>query len=105
MNIEEKEIKVEQFKKVLLGMDYPIKILSTDNSIDLTNNIESLKSIKKIETDNNKNNLLEEDINFAENIFSQNFIFNREFYIIIGNEINDEKLLKQKINDIVFRIK
>lgn len=104
MNIEEKEIKVEQFKKVLLGMDYPIKILSIDNPIDLTNNIDALKSIKKSEIDNNKNNLLEEDINFAENIFSQNFIFNREFYIIIGNQIDDEKLLKQNINDIVLEL-
>ncbi|MDD3453535.1 MAG: ATP-binding protein [Bacilli bacterium] len=104
MNIEEKEVKVEQFKKVLLGMDYPIKILSIDNPIDLTNNIESLKSLSKQESDINKSILIEEDINFAENIFSQNFIFNREFYIIIANETNDEKLLKQKINDIVLEL-
>jgi energy-coupling factor transporter ATP-binding protein EcfA2 len=104
MKIEEKEIKVEQFKKVLLGMDYPIKILSIDNLIDLTSNIESLKSLSKQELDINKKELLEEDINFAENIFSQNFIYNREFYIIIANETNDEKLLKQKVNDIVLEL-
>ncbi len=101
---EEKTAKVEQFKKVLLSMDYPIKILSIDNPIDLSNNIESLKSNIKLEKDINKKQLLDEDINFVEDVFNRNFIFNRDFYIIIGSTVEEEILLKQKINDIILEL-
>ncbi|MDD4623786.1 MAG: ATP-binding protein [Bacilli bacterium] len=101
---EEQAIKIEQFKKVLLGMDYPVKILSIDKPIDLSNNIESLKSLMKLESNKIKKELLNEDINFAEKISNENFVFNRDFYIVIGNDNNNELMLKQKINDVILNL-
>lgn len=57
---DEQTIKIDQFRKVLLGMDYPIKILSIDKPIDLKNNLEALNTILKTEANIAKSNLLKE---------------------------------------------
>ena len=101
---EEQTIKIDQFRKVLLGMDYQIKILSIDKPIDLTSNLETLNTILKAETNIAKSNLLKEDIEFAENISNQNFIYNRDFYIVINEPNNNEVMLRQKINDIIVNL-
>lgn len=98
---DEQIIKIDQFRKVLLGMDYPIKILSIDKPIDLTDNLETLNTIAKTETNIAKSNLLKDDIEFAENISNQNFIYNRDFYIVINEPNKNEVMLRQKINDII----
>ena len=67
---EEKDTKVQEFFRCLNSIEYPIKIFSIDNPINLTHNLEILN--KKLVNNTNvyKQKVLEEDyqdINLIEN--------------------------------------
>lgn len=96
--------KIEQFKKVLLGIDYPIKIYSIDKKLDLNENINELNLIVENEKVESKKRLLKEDINFYQNLNENNFIFNREFYIVFGETNLNENLLKQRTGDLIHKL-
>lgn len=98
---EEKRIKVNQLKKVLNAIDYPFKIFCIDKPADLSNNLNILSS--KIKTEKNifKKNILEEDYRYIQSLNNTKSIVNREFFLIIQEDSEHEKLLKQKINDLI----
>lgn len=98
---EEQKIKVSELKKVLNSVDYPIKIFSIDKPINLDNNLNILGSKIKSETNKNKIKLLEEDYQFVNELNNKKWVVNREFYLILEEDINNEGLLKQKINDLI----
>ena len=60
---EEQNSKIFQFRKVLLSLEYPFKILALDKPISLSDHIENLLLLSKNTDDENKRKLLEEDIN------------------------------------------
>ncbi len=98
---EEQISKIEQFKKILLSMNYKYQILSMDSKIDLNDNINELKT--KLNNENNvyKQKLLQEDVHYMEMINNTNNIKNRNFYIFITD--NNEKILKEKLSDLVIK--
>ena len=98
---EEQRIKVTELKKVLNSIDYSIKIFSIDKPINLEDNLNILGAKIKSETNKNKIRLLNEDYNFVNELNNKKWVVNREFYLIIEEDIANENLLKQKINDLV----
>ena len=98
---EEQKVKVIELKKVLNSIDYPIKIFSIDKPINLDNNLNILGSKIKSETNKNKIRLLQEDYDFVNDLNNKKWVVNREFYLIIEETIDNEQLLKQKINDLI----
>lgn len=101
---EEQDSKIFQFRKVLLSMEYPFKILALDKPISLTDHIGNLVYLAKNTDDEIKQKLLDEDINYADNIMSRNLVNNREFYLLIEESKDNIKLLKSKINDLVSQL-
>ena len=98
---EEQRIKVTELKKVLNSIDYSIKIFSIDKPLNLDDNLNILGAKIKSETNKNKIRLLNEDYNFVNELNNKKWVVNREFYLIIEEDIANENLLKQKINDLV----
>ena len=96
---EEQKIKVSQLKKVLNSIDYPIKIFSIDKPINLEGNLNTLGSKIKAEKNKHKQKLLEEDYEYIQFLNNQKSVVNREFYLIIEESSDNEKLLK---NDCLF---
>lgn len=101
---EEQTSKIFQFRKVLLSLEYPFKILALDKPVSLSEHIENLLYLSSCTDDIYKRKLLEEDIKYADNIMSKNLVNNREFYLIIDEDKDNVKLLKSKINDIVSQL-
>lgn len=98
---EEQQIKVSQLKKVLNSIDYRVKIFCIDKPINLDENLNILGSKIKQTENKHKLKLLEEDYDFISGLNNQKSVVNREFYLIIEEDANNEQLLKQKINDLI----
>ena len=98
---EEQKLKVSQLKKVLNSIDYPIKIFSIDKPVDLSDNSNTLGSKIKSERNKYKEKLLKEDYEYINFLSKQNSVVNRDFYLILEENNNNEKLLKQKVNDLI----
>ncbi|MCX6823594.1 MAG: hypothetical protein NT085_00500 [candidate division SR1 bacterium] len=83
-NGEEQQIVLEQYKKFLNGLEYPIQILVRNTFLDLSNYLTYIDgNIKNIE-----NPVLKQQgeayYRFLQNIdMQQGLIFNKEFYIIV----------------------
>lgn len=101
---EEQNSKIFQFRKVLLSLEYPFKIIALDKPISLSDHIENLVYLSKNTDDEKKKQLLDEDIQYADNIMNKNIVNNREFYLLIDEDKDNVKLLKSKINDIVSQL-
>lgn len=101
---EEQISKILQFRKVLLSIEYPFKILALDKPINLNEHIEKLLYLEN-NTDNKiKKELLIEDIDYANNIMNKNLVNNREFYLLIDEDVDNVKLLKSKMNEIITQL-
>lgn len=98
---QEQEIKVSQLKKVLNSIDYPVKIFCIDKPINLDNNLNILGSKIKSEKNKNKQRLLEEDYEFISSLNNRKSVVNREFFMIVEEDVENENLLNQKINDLI----
>lgn len=98
---EEQQTKVSQLKKVLNSIDYKVKLFCIDKPINLENNLNILGSKIKQETNKYKTKLLEEDYDFINSLNNKKSVVNREFYLIIEEDAENETLLSQKINDLV----
>ena len=72
-----------------------------DKPIYLENNLNILGSKIKQETNKYKTKLLEEDYDFINSLNNKKSVVNREFYLIIEEDAENETLLSQKINDLV----
>jgi len=98
---EEQQTKVSQLKKVLNSIDYKIKIFCIDKPINLENNLNILGSKIKQENNKRKLKLLEEDYDFISSLNNKKSVVNREFFLVIEEDADNENLLNQKINDLV----
>ena len=98
---EEQKTKVLELKKVLNAIDFPIKIFSIDKPIMLEDNINILNSKIKNSTNKYKTKILEEDLKYIETLNQKRQVVNRDFYLIVEETIENEKLLKQKLNDLI----
>lgn len=98
---EEQQTKVSQLKKVLNSVDYKIKIFCIDKPINLESNLNILGSKIKQETNKYKLKLLEEDYNFINGLNNKKSVVNREFYLVLEEDAENETLLNQKINDLI----
>jgi len=98
---EEQKIKVFEFKKILNSIDYPIKILSVDRPIQLDENINILNTKIKQETNKAKVKILNEDLDYINTLNTDKEVVNREFYLLVEENSDNEKLLKQKLSDIL----
>lgn len=98
---EEQKTKVSQLKKVLNSVDYPVKIFCIDKPINLDNNLNILGMKIKNCDNKNKQHLLEEDYSFIQGLNNKKSVVNREFYLVVEEEITNETLLTQKINDLI----
>ena len=101
---EEQTSKIFQFRKVLLSLEYPFKILALDKPVSLTDHIENLLYLSKNTDDEIKRQLLDQDISYAEMIMNKNIVNNREFYLLIDEDKDNVKLLKSKLNDIISQL-
>lgn len=98
---EEQQSKVSQLKKVLNSIDYPIKIFCVDKPINLDNNLNILGSKIKQTKNKYKIKLLEEDYDFISSLNNRKSVVNREFYLIVEEDLTNENLLNQKVNDLI----
>ena len=98
---EEQQTKVSQLKKVLNSVDYKVKIFCIDKPINLESNLNILGSKIKQETNKYKLKLLEEDYNFINGLNNKKSVVNREFYLVLEEDAENETLLNQKINDLI----
>ena len=98
---EEQQTKVSQLKKVLNSVDYKVKIFCVDKPINLESNLNILGSKIKQETNKYKLKLLEEDYNFINGLNNKKSVVNREFYLVLEEDAENETLLNQKINDLI----
>lgn len=98
---EEQKIKVLELKKILNSIDYPIKILSVDRPIQLDENINILNTKIKQETNKAKVKILNEDLDYINTLNTDKEVVNREFYLLVEENSDNEKLLKQKLSDIL----
>lgn len=101
---EEQKIKVFEFKKILNSIDYPIKILSVDRPIQLDENINILNTKIKQETNKAKVKILNEDLDYINTLNTDKEVVNREFYLLVEENFDNEKLLKQKLSDILIEL-
>ena len=101
---DEQTSKIFQFRKVLLSLEYPFKILALDKPVSLTDHIENLLYLSKNTDDEIKRQLLDQDISYAEMIMNKNIVNNREFYLLIDEDKDNVKLLKSKLNDIISQL-
>lgn len=101
---EEQKIKVFEFKKILNSIDYPIKILSVDRPIQLDENINILNTKIKQETNKAKVKILNEDLDYINTLNTDKEVVNREFYLLVEENYDNEKLLKQKLSDILIEL-
>lgn len=98
---EEQKVKVAQLKKILNTIDYSIKIFSLDKPVNLDKNLNTLGAKIKAEKNVFKQKLLEEDYTYIQFLNSQKAVVNREFYLIVEETADNEKLLKQKLNGLL----
>lgn len=98
---EEQQTKVSQLKKALNSIDYPIKIFCVDKPINLDNNLNILGSKIKQTKNKYKIRLLEEDYDFISSLNNRKSVVNREFYLIVEEDLANENLLNQKVNDLI----
>lgn len=98
---EEQQAKVSQLKKTLNSIDYPIKIFCVDKPINLDNNLNILGSKIKQTKNKYKIKLLEEDYDFISSLNNRKSVVNREFYLIVEEDLSNENLLNQKVNDLI----
>ena len=98
---EEQQAKVSQLKKALNSIDYPIKIFCVDKPINLDNNLNILGSKIKQTKNKYKIKLLEEDYDFISSLNNRKSVVNREFYLIVEEDLSNENLLNQKVNDLI----
>ena len=101
---EEQKIKVFKFKKILNSIDYPIKILSVDRPIQLDENINILNTKIKQETNKAKVKILNEDLDYINTLNTDKEVVNREFYLLVEENSDNEKILKQKLSDILIEL-
>lgn len=101
---EEQKIKVFEFKKILNSIDYPIKILSVDRPIQLDENINILNTKIKQETNKAKVKILNEDLDYINTLNTDKEVVNREFYLLVEENSDNKKLLKQKLSDILIEL-
>lgn len=101
---EEQKVKVLELKKILNSIDYPIKILSVDRPIQLDENINILNTKIKQETNKAKVKILNEDLDYINTLNTDKEVVNREFYLLVEENSDNEKLLKQKLSDILIEL-
>lgn len=102
-NGDEQQIVLEQYKKFLNGLDFPIQILVRNSYLDLSNYLDYMKeNTSKIENLTLKKQAIEY-VNFLEDIdLKQGLIYTKNFYIIVpfyesekdNTEINKSWLTK-----------
>ncbi len=83
-NYDEQQQTVEQYKRFLNGLDFPIQILVRNNYLELSDYISYMQSNVNVVAHPSLKSQWEAYINFLTNINSQQgLIFVKEFYIII----------------------
>ncbi|MBO5096455.1 MAG: ATP-binding protein [Bacilli bacterium] len=98
---EEQNIKILELKKILNSIDYPIKIFSIDKSINLDENIQTLNTKIKLESNKAKIKILEEDLDYIQSLNNKRDVVNREFYLFVEEDLQNENRLKQKLNELL----
>lgn len=67
----------------------------------MDDNLNLLGTKIKSEVNKSKIKLLKEDYDFVSTLNNKKWVVNREFYLIIEEDKNNENLLKQKLNDLI----
>ncbi len=83
-NSDEQQIVLEQYKKFLNGLEYPIQIIVRNTFLDLSNYLTYMKgNIEEIENPTLKKQG-EAYYKFLQNIdMQQGLIYNKEFYVVV----------------------
>lgn len=97
-NYDEQEIVIEQYKRFLNWLDYPIQIVARSTYLDLTDYIQYMRDkVNKIDNDVLKWQW-REYVNFMDDINSKQWlIYTKEFYIVVPyyNLDNDVSWVKK----------
>ncbi len=90
-NSDEQQIVLEQYKKFLNGLEYPIQILVRNTFLDLGNYLNYIdRNIQEIENPTLKAQG-EAYFRFLQNIdMQQGLIYNKEFYIIVPYYVGEQ---------------
>lgn len=83
-NADEQDVVIQQYKRFLNGLDFPIQILVRSTYLDLTHYLNYMKdNVKNIDNDVLKNHG-DQYISFLDDInLAQGLIYVKEFYIIV----------------------
>lgn len=101
MFIQEQCNKIEEYKSVLNKIDYPIKMISLDKNISLDGQVDYLNNKINMESNKGRKQLLEEDLNYLNSLKHNEILSNKEFYFLVEEDKDNERLLTQKLNDLV----
>ena len=101
-NSDEQQIILEQYKKFLNGLDFPIQILARNSYLDLSNYINYMKdNTSKIDNIILKKQA-NEYVSFLEDIdLQQGLIYTKDFYIIVPyyqSEKDNQEINKGRID-------
>lgn len=98
-NADEQDVVIQQYKRFLNGLDFPIQILVRSTYLDLTHYLNYMKdNVEKIDNDVLKQHG-DQYVSFLDNInLAQGLIYVKEFYIIIPyyDETSDEEKSMKK---------
>ena len=99
----EKEAILNSYKIFLKTCNFNLQILIQSNKKDLSKNISKIKEINK---NKEKENLAEKYIEFIQELNEEKKTNSKNFYILIKEEnIENEKIILQKLNENYFKIK
>lgn len=98
---EEQKVKVLELKKVLNSIDYPVKIFSIDKPVELSDNIRALNQKIRKEDNKTKVKILEDDLEYVKRLNETKKVVNREFYLIVEESIDNEHILKDRLNNLL----
>lgn len=100
MFLQEQFNKIEEYKSVLNKLDYPVKLICLDKNISLDSRIDYLNNKINVEVNKGRKKLLQEDLNYLNFLKCNETFSNKEFYFLIEEEKENERLLTQKLNDL-----
>lgn len=107
-NFDEQQIVLEQYKRFLNGLDFPVQILIRNSYLDLSDYLNYMKAnVERIENKTLKGQW-DEYLKFLEDIdLKQGLIYTKEFYIVVpyyeGEQDNKQirKPWRNKLMDVL----
>jgi len=99
MNIKEKELILEYYKKLLIRINFDIQIIIQSKKQNINNYLNNIKKYENIKSKRLKE-ISDQYINYLKILNEIDETNNKDFYLIISEEINKNENMEEKIKII-----